>query len=1074
MLLLLVAVAMMYVLGMTLMVSLIVAPSARAIRGHTLDLLAMELAGRSDLTRLGAAARDVRIAARAATVSRTSLSLNAARRLEAPIRSTIGSIAAAHVSTRLSGVPLDLRVALAKAAEAETNGALLLLESIAAMQAGQLVEAHAAMARADSLLEVTGSELDGAQVSALADLAGREGRLDDTLQTVVRAFVWWAVLGVALALFGTWVVRERLVRPIVELERAVSRVARGDLATDARVHADDEIGLLAAHFNTMTEVLRERAAGEQRRRENITERFGRILDESSNEIYLFDAESRRIVQANRGARANLGYTTAELAERTPIDLLRGIPGDVFDGALVALRDGERTRVVLSGGQARKDGSLYPVEIALQLSSVGDPPVYVAVVEDLSDRGATRALGERLRQFAIAQSRLLGEGDLDASAREITAMAATTLHTARAGVWRHEGSRIDSVVIFDRVTGLHSSGVSVSAETHPALFAAMAAGRVIAAHDAQHDVRTREMTEHYLQSSAITSLLLAPVSAGGQVVGVVSIEHAGEPRRWSAEAQAFAASVADFVALAIEAADRRRAEEALRDSEARYRAAFEQAGVGVIEVSAERRYLRVNPRFCDIVGYTREELLGRSDTEITHPDDRQVAIDVMVQLSAGEIEVFRREKRYIRKDGTEVYVNATAAPVRGPDGAVRNVVTIIEDASERRRLEMQLAQAQRMDSIGRLAGGVAHDFNNLLTAILGYLDLAKSGVPADGAVYADLQEIELATRRAADLTRQLLTFARRQLVAPKVIDLTDLTRNADRLLRRLIGEDVELVTILKSDLGAVRVDPGQFEQVLVNLAVNARDAMPNGGRITIETDNVEFDAAYAATHPDVTAGPYVRLAVSDTGTGMDKETVSRLFEPFFTTKAVGRGTGLGLATSYGIIRQAGGHFSVQSEPGRGSTFRVCLPRVNAEPEPVVTGRLATEVAAPRGRETILVVEDEVQVRALTENALRAVGYRVISAGNGEEAMTIARTRLAEIDLLVTDVVLPLLGGRELVARLRAERPGLPVIYMSGYTRGSMDESDLLERDVVFQSKPFTQSELAHRVRELLDRHGVREA
>ena len=1073
MLLLFVAVAMAYVLGMTLVVALVIAPSARAIRGHTLDLLAAELAVRADLARLGASARDVRAAVQRAATSRTALVPDVARRLEAPIRASLDSIAAAHVSSRLPGAPVDLRVALANAAESETAGALMLLESIAALQVAQVREATVAIVQADSLLDVTAGDLDGAQASALADLAAREGELGDTLQLALRVFAVWAILGVALALVGAWVVRQRLVLPIVALERAVSNITGGDLSTEVHVRGGDELGTLGAHFNAMAGVLRERAEDELRHRENLTERFGRILDESSNEIYLFDADSLRIVQANRGARANLGYTLAELAERTPLDLLRGVPSDAFLGALSALRTGERTRIVLSGGQARKDGTLYPAEIALQLSSVSDPPVFVAVVEDLNERGAMRTLSERLRQFAIEQNRLLGAGDLVAAAREISTMVADTLRAERAGVWRFESGRLSLVDLFDRTDGHHVSEHAVENEQYPEIFESMAQGGVIAIPDAQRDPRTRNLGSRSPTAPAASSLMLAPVRVGGRVVAVVSVAHIGEPRHWTAESQAFAASAADFVAFAIEAADRRRAEEALRDSEARYRAAFEQAGVGVLEVSPERRYLRVNQRFCDMVGYTRDELIGASDTEITHPDDRRLAIDMMVQLSAGTVDVYRREKRYIRKDGTEVYVNATAAPVRGPDGAVRSVVTIIEDTSERRRLESQLAQAQRIDSIGRLAGGVAHDFNNLLTAILGYLELAKSGVPADGPVYADLQEIELAARRAADLTSQLLTFARRQVVAPKVIDLTDLARNADRLLRRLIGEDIELVTILKPGLGAVRVDPGQFEQVLVNLVVNARDAMPTGGRITIQSDNVDFDETYAAAQPDVAAGPYVQLAVTDNGTGMDKATVARLFEPFFTTKSFGRGTGLGLATSYGIIRQAGGHIAVDSEPDRGTTFRVCLPRVDAVPEPVATGRAVVSLAAPRGHETILVVEDEAQVRQLTENALRSLGYVVISAGNGEEGLTIARRRLAEIDLLVTDVALPLLGGRELVSRLRADRPGLPVIYVSGYTRGTVQEADLLEPDVIFLAKPFTQGELAHRVRELLDRHGARQ-
>ena len=403
-------------------------------------------------------------------------------------------------------------------------------------------------------------------------------------------------------------------------------------------------------------------------------------------------------------------------------------------------------------------------------------------------------------------------------------------------------------------------------------------------------------------------------------------------------------------------------------------------------------------------------------------------------------------------------------------SMASFVALAIEAAERSRLEEQLAKAQKLESIGRLAGGVAHDFNNLLTAILGNASFMRAGLPPNAPALTDLEEIEKAARRAVDLSRQLLTLARHQVVQPRVVDLNALARDTDKLLRRLLGEDIELVTLLAPKLGAVRIDPGQFEQVIINLAVNARDAMPGGGRLTIETNNIVLGSDYAASHTGIAPGEYVQLAVSDTGHGMDRQTLSRLFEPFFTTKDQGKGTGLGLAICYGIVRQAGGVIWAYSEPGRGATFKVHLPKVDAVPEsePAVEA----PAAIPRGRETILLVEDEGQIRQLASRALRAQGYTVIVAADGTEAVRLGREHLVEIDVLVTDVVLPMQGGREVAARLRQDKPHLPVLYMSGYTRGTLPDGELLDSNTAFLSKPFTPDVLAERVRELLDRAPTR--
>jgi signal transduction histidine kinase len=408
-----------------------------------------------------------------------------------------------------------------------------------------------------------------------------------------------------------------------------------------------------------------------------------------------------------------------------------------------------------------------------------------------------------------------------------------------------------------------------------------------------------------------------------------------------------------------------------------------------------------------------------------------------------------------------WISDRSFPVVDRDGRLIRIAGMATDETDRRRLEAQLLHAQRMESIGRLAGGIAHDFNNLLTVIMSHAIFASQS-PETAA--EDLMAIERAAARAADLTRQLLTFARRQVVEPRVIDVNALTLNIDKLLRRLLGADVELVTLLGTELWPVKADPAQLEQVLVNLALNARDAMPAGGKLTIETSNVALDRAYIDTHPEVTPGDYVMIAVSDTGEGIPPDVLPMIFEPFFTTKPSGAGTGLGLATCYGIVRQAGGHIWAYSEPGRGTSFKVYLPRVEGEAAQATT---APAPVAPRGSETILVVEDDPSVRVIAVRTLRALGFSVLEAASGPEALRLAAAHEAPIHLLLTDVVMPHMGGRELAARLRAARPDLKVLFTSGYTHNAIVHRGVLDPGLSFLPKPYVPHVLARRVRDTLD-------
>lgn len=422
-----------------------------------------------------------------------------------------------------------------------------------------------------------------------------------------------------------------------------------------------------------------------------------------------------------------------------------------------------------------------------------------------------------------------------------------------------------------------------------------------------------------------------------------------------------------------------------------------------------------------------------------------------------------EEKETWPDGRVTWVSTTKVPLRDACGAVVGILGVSRDITERKTLEEQLRASQKMEAIGRLAGGIAHDFNNLLGVILGYGEMVLKRLEEGSPLQAKQWEVLKAAHRATSLTRQLLAFSRKQVLQPRVLDLNDVVSDMDTMLRRLIGEDVELRTRLDPGLGSVSADPGQLGQIIMNLAVNARDAMQRGGCLTIETANVELDAAYATHHPPTTPGRYVMLAVSDSGCGMDAEVRARIFEPFFTTKAPGKGTGLGLSTVYGIVKQSGGYVWVYSEPGFGTTFKIYLPRVDEEPT------LAAEavVTATGGEETVLLVEDEAALRSAIHDMLETHGYTVLLAPDGAAALQIADDYEGPIDLLVTDVIMPGVSGREAAEAIMAARPNAKVLYVSGYTGEAISQSGGLQDGAAFLSKPFASSTLLRKCREVLE-------
>jgi PAS domain S-box-containing protein len=643
----------------------------------------------------------------------------------------------------------------------------------------------------------------------------------------------------------------------------------------------------------------------------------------------------------------------------------------------------------------------------------------------------------------------------------------------------------------------------------------------------------------------------------------------------------------FIGAILDTSETKRAEEALRESEERFRIIFEQAAVGIARISLEGNWLMVNQRLCELLGYSQAELLARTFQEVTSTD-LDINLMGITALLAGGQESYMLETRYPRKDGSLAqlqvsvslardasgnpesflsvieditarkqseedlirlataveqaaesivitdtngvvrYVNpafecttgysreeiigqnpsilkggkhdsafyanlwetiksgavwtghftnrkkdgsiyeeeATISPVRDASGTIVNFVAVKRDVTKEVGLENQLMQAQKMQAVGQLAGGIAHDFNNLLTAVIGYSQLAKRNLADSDPLLADIGEIEKAGLRAAELTGQLLAFSRKQVLEPKNVEINALVTDLQKMLRRLIGEDIDLVAALDLELGTVKADPGQLQQVVMNLTVNARDAMPRGGKLTIETANVDLDNDYAERNVEVTPGAYCMLAISDNGCGMDEEIRSHIFEPFFTTKGLGRGTGLGLSTVYGIVKQSGGHISVYTEPGQGTTFKVYLPRVaeldsdensQRQPEPL-----------PHGDDTLLLVEDEAIVRELTARVLRQHGYTVLEASDPSQAVQLIDEHSAgEIQLLVTDVVLPQMNGRELAEQLALRCPNMRVLYVSGYTDRAIVHHGVLDDDTPFLKKPFTADALVRKVRAVLD-------
>jgi len=518
-------------------------------------------------------------------------------------------------------------------------------------------------------------------------------------------------------------------------------------------------------------------------------------------------------------------------------------------------------------------------------------------------------------------------------------------------------------------------------------------------------------------------------------------------------------------------EQKKSEEALRESEEKLKAVFNAANVGFSITDEQGKYVMYNNWWLNYLGYEADELKQKTNLDITHPDDIETSRNYFLKVIAGELSNYRIEKKFIKKDGSTVWGDLAVSPVKDREGRVQLMVGIVNDITdrkyseeEREKLQAQLNQSQKMESVGRLAGGVAHDFNNMLGAIFGYTELSLRKIAPDHPVYTYLQDIKKAAERSANLTKQLLAFARKQTVAPKILDLNETVEGMLKMLRQIIGEDISLEWLPSANPVMIKMDPAQVDQLLVNLCVNARDAITDTGKVTIETDKTVFTEADKIKDESILPGDYVVLVISDNGIGMDRETLDHLFEPFFTTKETGRGTGLGLATVYGIVKQNNGFINVYSEPGLGTTFRIYLPQhyaaaVSKEQEPGTK-------EPDQGHQTLLLVEDEAMLLNINSEILEQLGYTVLTAASPAEALRIAGQHSGHIDLLITDVIMPEMNGRDLADKISVLHPGIRLLFMSGYTASVIAHHGVLEDGVHFLQKPFSLNDLAEKVKETL--------
>src|SRR5712691_529150 len=782
----------------------------------------------------------------------------------------------------------------------------------------------------------------------------------------------------------------------------------------------------------------------------------RALLENSDEMYALLSTDSTYLFANAAAAKILGYTLEELIGRNGLELVHPEDQPMCRERLGELVANPGGTVHLQCRIVGRDGSSRWVE-SVAKNLLADPEMRALVVNyrDVSDR--VRAEAERQVLSEVIHALTL-TNNLDELLGKI--------HLALKKVLPAENC---FVALYDRVTGMfHFPFFADQYDNAPP---PLKVGRSCTAYVFRtgrpmlipQDVfdQLAAQGEVELVGSPSPAWLGVPLQTPSETIGVLAVQHYEDKNAYSGRDVQFLSSVGGQIALAIE---RKRTEEALRKSESVFRLLFSHNPLPTWLFDKETlQFLEVNDKAVEQYGYSREEFLQLRLTDV-RPESDVPLLKKRLERPWGAL-MPPAVWRHKRKDGRVFEAEITSHDLEF--GGRRATLVVAQDVTERKHLEDQLRQAQKMEAVGRLAGGVAHDFNNLLMIVKGHSELLLQESVTNEKVRRKAEQIDKAADRATALTRQLLAFSRMQVLQPKVISLNSIVKELGHLLPRLIGEDVELLVRTGDRLGLVRADANQIEQVIMNLAVNARDAMPDGGRFCIETSNADLDSSCRTTHAVLTPGPYFLLTVTDTGTGMDAETQAHIFEPFFTTKEKGKGTGLGLATVYGVVKQSGVFIWVYSELGDGTTFKRYLPRVEELAERA-SQPAQVPARAGRGTETVLVVEDEAPVRSVARQVLERHGYTVLEAPSAEAALDIVARYSGAIHLLLTDVVMPGLNGRELATRLATLRPDAKVIFMSGYTDDAVTRHGVLEPGSAYVQKPFTPDAIARKVREVLDR------
>ncbi len=761
----------------------------------------------------------------------------------------------------------------------------------------------------------------------------------------------------------------------------------------------------------------------------------------------------RVLWANETFVRMFGYEPAEVAGQ-PLENLVVPPDRLAEARWVSEAVSKGERITLETQRRKKDGTLLDVSVSCApLVLDGKPAGFYAGYHDISDRKRVEALSSALYRVAEKSS----------SAHDLQQFFAAVHGIVDELMY----ARNFYIALYDPATEFLSFPYFV--DEQDAVPAPKKLGRGLT----DFLLRTGESllaTPEVLQAmedrgdvarngSRSLDWMGVPLKVNNHTFGALVVQTYSKNIRYGERDKEILTFVARQLASAIEI---KRNEQALRRSEARYRSLVQSSVYGIYRSSLEGRFLDVNPALITMLGYASAEevlLLDPEKDVFAHAEEHNRLIEEFRRT--GRLDGI--EVKWKRKDASNITVRVSGRAVSSADEPADVLEAIAEDITDRRVLEDQFRQAQKMEAVGRLAGGVAHDFNNLLMVISGYAEVMLAKLDLADPLHEKARSIQQASDRATTLTRQLLAFSRKQLLELKVVDVNTIVEDMERLLRPLIGEDVELVAKLAAEAGHTRADAGQLEQVLMNLVVNAKDAMPNGGKLTIQTQNIFVDENHRRGQTFIRPGNYVMLSVSDTGMGMDKETQSRIFEPFFTTKEKGKGTGLGLSTVYGIVKQTGGYVMVQSEEGRGTSFHIYLPRVE---EPAEKHAAPVARAAVGGTETVLLVEDEESVRQLVRETLAAKGYRVVEAENGEAGLAAAAKHEGKIDLVITDVVMPGVGGRELVQQLASTRPETKVLYLSGYTEDAIVSEGTIESGTAFLQKPFTLQNLSRKVREVL--------